>query len=86
MSEVRFLAPQPFWHRCIREDAVTSRERRYCRVTPNPFDFTDVLTDGLGGLTTAVAAMVAATFAIAVTVRLTFKGARIAGKALGLVK
>jgi len=49
-------------------------------------DWSADLTTGLAGITAGVAASIAAVFGVAVLVRLTFKAARIALKAIGFIK
>jgi len=49
-------------------------------------DWSSDLTTGVVGITAGVAASIGAVFAVAVLVRLTFKAARIALKALGMIR
>lgn len=49
-------------------------------------DWSADLTTGIAGITAGVAASIGAVFAVAVLVRLTFKAARIALKAIGFIK
>jgi hypothetical protein len=49
-------------------------------------DWSSDLTTGIAGITAGVAASIGAVFAVAVFVRLTFKAARMALKAIGFIK
>lgn len=49
-------------------------------------DWSADLTTGIAGITAGVAASIGAVFAVAVLVRLTFRAARIALKAIGFIK
>jgi type IV secretory pathway VirB2 component (pilin) len=55
-------------------------------VEAGDYDWASDITDNIAGFTAGVVASIAAVFAIAVMVRLTFRAARITLKALGFIK
>lgn len=55
-------------------------------VEAGDFDWSDVLTTNVAGITAGVIASIGAVFGVAVLVRLTFRAARIGLKALGFIK